>query len=174
MKNTAPSIRFNLSQIERLKKLNRVLRTRQNELWNTIDEEVPRVERQLVGKLSTFRHYELSFAIRYFIMKESRPIYTATAVVKIESRKEIAAQMNNPHFDWSIKGMPPLEEPYCFLLGQLFQQPNIATSIPDIAIVQTTIQFRNQDKVMVQNKKWTFVFREGNRERSQRTLLPKR
>lgn len=167
-------VRFNLLQMGRLNKLNRILRKRQTELWDSIEEQIPHLERQPVRNAIYLRNYELRLAIQYYILKDSQPIYIATAIIKIETRKEMAEQMNNPHFDWSVKGMPRLKEPYCFLLGQLFQQHKIVQLIPDIAIIRTTIQFGFQSSIVMRNIKWTFVFREEDDSRNPRYLPPKR
>lgn len=167
-------IRYNLTQIGRLNKLNQVLIKKQIQLWDTIEEQIPHVERQLVRAGNPSRNYELRIAIQYLILKDSRPIYSTMATVKIENRKEMAEQMNSPHFDWSVKGMPVLKEPYCFLLGQLFQQSNIVHQIPHIALICTTIQFGFQGNIIMKKAKWTFVTIEEYKREKAGALLQKR
>lgn len=156
-KEKIQSLRFNLSQLSKLNKLNKVLKRKQTEIWIAIDQQVSDLEARLTEKGTTLSNYELKLGIDYYVMKSSDPIHSSSSIVNLVTRREIAKQMNDPSFDWWAKGMPVLEQPYCFLLSQLFEQWDIALYIPDIAMVWTTIQVDYQSAMLLKNNKWTFV-----------------
>ncbi len=152
-----PPLRFNLSHLSRLNKLNSVLKKKQTEIWIAIDQQVSDLEAQLIKENTTLSNYELKLGIQYYVMKNSHPIHSSCLTINLVTRREMAKQMNDPSFDWWAKGMPILEQPYCFLLSQLFEQWHIAHRIPDIAMVWTTIQVEYQSSMLLKNNKWTFV-----------------
>ena len=153
---------FNHTQLAKLNKLNEVLKKRQVELWSFIEEQISYLEKLLNQENKSLSGWELKLEIQFYIMKSSQPVHNMSLKVNRMTREKLSEQMNNSVFDWWTKGMPVLEEPCSYLLGQLFEQWQIVHRIPDIVMVWSNIQVEYQSSVLFKDKKWILITKKDS------------
>lgn len=154
--------RFNESQIAKLNKLNQVLREKQVELWGFVEEQITYLDKMLNQENTNFSNCELKLGIQFYMMKNSQPLHTMNLTINLNNRKEMAEQMTNLGFDWRTNEMTMLDEPTCYLLGQLYEQWQIAHHIPDIVMIWTTIQVDYQSSTLLKDNEWKLITRNDS------------
>ncbi|HUH18039.1 hypothetical protein [Albibacterium sp.] len=128
---------FNRVQLARLNKLNDTLKLEQQKIWGKISDYIYPLE---IEKKMKDTDYSIRVSLDFYLLKSIYSIHSQIFSSNILGIIGLKERFNTPEFDWWTEGMPVLDDPYCYLLSELFEQWLIMHRIPDIALISTSIQ----------------------------------
>ena len=148
---------YNKTQISRLNKLNELLKIRQETIVEKVLEHHAELELDREGGQSSLNDCTIKISMGYYVLESSYSIHSQVFSSAELGIKGFNNRFKNADFDWWADGMPVLDDSYCYLLSELFEQWLITHRIPDIALISMSIQIDNQNSILYKKGKWVFV-----------------
>lgn len=152
---------FNWRQIARLNHLNNLLMERQRELVRKIKDEIDELELQIIETPEQLSNYEVIATMNFYMKKNHQPVHSNSYYIDIKGLKGFLDKFENLEFDWHFGSLPVLDQPYCYLLSELFEYWEVVNCVSEIVMVWSSVCVDHQHAMVLYKGKWMSISKYG-------------